>query len=28
VYSGEGEVADASVMGWLARFFVSAFMPF
>jgi flagellar L-ring protein precursor FlgH len=28
VYSGEGEVADASVMGWLARFFVSALMPF
>ncbi len=28
VYSGEGEIADASVMGWLARFFVSAFMPF
>lgn len=28
VYSGEGEVADASAMGWLARFFVSAFMPF
>jgi flagellar L-ring protein precursor FlgH len=28
VYSGEGEVADASVMGWLARFFVSAFFPF
>jgi len=28
VYSGEGEVADASVMGWLARFFVSALFPF
>ncbi|MCP4040355.1 MAG: flagellar biosynthesis protein FlgH, partial [Gammaproteobacteria bacterium] len=28
VYSGEGEVADASKLGWLARFFVSAFWPF
>jgi flagellar L-ring protein precursor FlgH len=28
VYSGEGEIADASVMGWLARFFVSALFPF
>jgi flagellar L-ring protein precursor FlgH len=28
VYSGEGEVADASTMGWLARFFVSAIFPF
>ena len=27
-YSGEGEIADASVMGWLARFFISALMPF
>lgn len=27
-YSGQGQVADASKLGWLARFFVSAFWPF
>ncbi|MCB1859781.1 MAG: flagellar basal body L-ring protein FlgH [Gammaproteobacteria bacterium] len=28
VYVGDGAVADASAMGWLARFFVSALFPF
>jgi len=28
VYVGEGQVADTNVMGWLARFFISALMPF
>lgn len=28
VYVGDGQVADASKMGWLARFFISAFWPF
>jgi flagellar L-ring protein precursor FlgH len=28
VYVGDGQVADASVMGWLSRFFNSAVMPF
>ncbi|MGD9602589.1 MAG: flagellar basal body L-ring protein FlgH [Gammaproteobacteria bacterium] len=28
VYNGEGAEADASKIGWLARFFVSALMPF
>lgn len=28
VYDGVGEVASASVMGWLSRFFISALMPF
>ncbi|MBV1961375.1 MAG: flagellar basal body L-ring protein FlgH, partial [Immundisolibacteraceae bacterium] len=28
VYDGKGQVADASKMGWIARFFVSALMPF
>lgn len=28
MYTGEGAMADASKMGWLARFFVSAFFPF
>lgn len=28
VYAGEGAVADANVMGWLSRFFNSAFFPF
>ena len=28
VYSGRGEVADASTMGWLARFFNSKWVPF
>ena len=27
-YVGEGQVADAAVMGWLTRFFISAFWPF
>jgi flagellar L-ring protein precursor FlgH len=27
-YSGDGQVADASTMGWLARFFISALVPF
>jgi flagellar L-ring protein precursor FlgH len=27
-YVGEGQVADASVMGWLSRFFISALWPF
>jgi len=27
-YVGDGAIADANKMGWLARFFVSAFMPF
>jgi len=28
VYVGDGAVADANAMGWLARFFVSALFPF
>ncbi len=28
VYTGEGDMADANKMGWLARFFISAFWPF
>ena len=28
VYVGDGQVADASQMGWLARFFISAVWPF
>lgn len=28
VYVGDGAVADASVMGWLSKFFISAIMPF
>ena len=28
VYVGDGQVADANVMGWLARFFISALVPF
>ncbi len=28
VYVGDGAVADANVMGWLGRFFISALMPF
>jgi flagellar L-ring protein precursor FlgH len=28
MYVGDGQVADASKMGWLARFFISAIMPF
>ncbi len=27
-YVGDGQVADASKMGWIARFFISALMPF
>jgi len=27
-YVGEGQVADASVMGWLSRFFISPLWPF
>ncbi len=27
-YVGEGAIADANTMGWLARFFQSAFFPF
>ncbi len=28
MYVGDGQVADASKMGWIARFFISALMPF
>ncbi len=28
MYTGEGSVNDSNVIGWLARFFVSAIMPF
>ena len=28
VYVGDGQVTDASKMGWLARFFISAVWPF
>ncbi len=28
MYTGDGEVADVSFMGWLSRFFVSAIFPF
>ena len=28
VYVGDGQIADASKMGWLARFFISAVFPF
>ena len=28
VYSGEGEVADSNMLGWLGRFFLSVVMPF
>lgn len=28
VYIGDGPVADANVMGWLAKFFISAIFPF
>jgi flagellar L-ring protein precursor FlgH len=27
-YAGRGAVADANIMGWLARFFISALWPF
>lgn len=28
IYVGDGPIADANIMGWLARFFVSAISPF
>jgi flagellar L-ring protein precursor FlgH len=28
LYVGDGQIADANKMGWLARFFISAVMPF
>ena len=28
IYVGDGQVTMASKMGWLARFFISAVMPF
>jgi flagellar L-ring protein precursor FlgH len=28
IYSGDGEIADANKLGWLARFFISAVFPF
>lgn len=28
IYTGEGEIADASKSGWLTRFFTSVFFPF
>ncbi len=28
IYSGDGEIADANKIGWLARFFISAVFPF
>ena len=28
IYVGDGQVAKASTMGWLAKFFISAVMPF
>ena len=28
VYVGDGQVSKASQMGWLAKFFISALMPF
>jgi flagellar L-ring protein FlgH len=28
IYVGDGPVADSNVMGWLAKFFLSAIMPF
>lgn len=28
IYVGDGQVAKASTMGWLAKFFISAIMPF
>ncbi len=28
VYTGDGQGADANIMGWLARFFISAIFPF
>ncbi len=28
IYVGDGPVADSNIMGWLAKFFISAIMPF
>ena len=28
IYIGEGQIANANVMGWLAKFFISSLMPF
>lgn len=28
IYVGDGQMADAGVMGWLSKFFISALMPF
>lgn len=28
IYKGDGQVSEASVMGWFARFFITAFSPF
>lgn len=28
MYTGDGQVADVNIMGWLARFFISAITPF
>jgi flagellar L-ring protein precursor FlgH len=28
IYSGDGSIADANKLGWLARFFISAIFPF
>ena len=28
IYGGQGEVADSNAIGWIARFFISALLPF
>ncbi len=28
MYTGDGQVAETNIMGWLARFFISAIIPF
>jgi len=28
MYTGDGQVAETNFMGWLARFFISAILPF
>lgn len=28
IYKGDGQVADASIMGWMSKFFISSWMPF
>ncbi len=28
MYTGDGQVAEVNIMGWLARFFISAILPF